>query len=216
MAIPDEDYYPTTSTANSSYYQSTSTTLEFSPISLTTIVISRTATITLTTIALITSEGIITTIAPLSAPLLSSQPAKVTLSPANIAGIVVGAIAGLLVLVVLFYLLLTRAKWLVRFSNYRLEKKEKEYRRKKRRSQKRGKRPAEKVHRNSRNKSRTSDGRQKESQRTTKITTPSTLITLEQRQREWIERYEAFEADIIGTRKAKHDEHMTGNRGELE
>ncbi|KAI0438877.1 hypothetical protein F4803DRAFT_533574 [Xylaria telfairii] len=216
MAILGKDDYPITSAANLSYYHSTSTAPEFSPTSFTTIIISRTAAITLTTIVLITSGNTITTTAPLSAPFLSSQPAKVILSPANIAGIIVGVIAGLLVLVALFYLLLTRAKWLIRFSNYRLEKKEKEYRRKKRRSQKGGKRPAEKMHRTSGSKSRTSDGRWMESQRTTKTTVASTLGMLEQRHREWIERFEAFEAGIMGTGKATHDDNMTANRGELE
>ncbi|KAI8953572.1 hypothetical protein F4801DRAFT_576463 [Xylaria longipes] len=176
--IPVRDY-PTTRTANLSYYQSTSTTPGLSPTSLTTIVISKTATFTLTTVALITSESTITTVAPLSAPLLSSKPASIVLSPGKIIGIVVGAVVGLLIFVLLFYLLLTRAKWLIRFANYRLERKEKEHRRKKPRLPKRTKQPAENTPRSLRGGRRTSDRRKTEPNWTAKTRPPS--ITLKQR-----------------------------------
>ncbi|KAI0471431.1 hypothetical protein F4859DRAFT_485635 [Xylaria cf. heliscus] len=212
MPIRNQDDYPTISIANSSYYQLSSITPGFSPISLTTIVISRTATITLTTVALITSESTVTTVAPLSAPLLSSEPTKVTLSPSNIAGIVVGTIAGLLVFVLLFYLLLTRAKWLIRLSNYRLQRQEQEYRRKRPRRPKQAKRPAENATRNSRIERSTGDGRRTELKRTTNTRLSSMLVTSEERQREWNERYKAFEADVREVRKTRDDEHRIGNR----
>ncbi|KAI0451041.1 hypothetical protein F5B21DRAFT_507572 [Xylaria acuta] len=217
MPIQDQDDYPTTNTANLSYYQSASIPPKFSPTSLTTIVLSRTATITLTTIALITGESIITTAAPLSAPLLSSKPANIVLSPGNIAGVIVGAIAGLLIFVLLFYLLLTRAKWLIRFANYRLERKEKEHRRKRPRPHKRAKKPADNATRSLRSGRSTSDGKQTEPKQVAKTRPPSKLVTPEQRwQREWNERRKAFEAEIRETKIARDDEHRMGNRRQAE
>ncbi|KAI1756351.1 hypothetical protein F4782DRAFT_526905 [Xylaria castorea] len=216
MPTRDQHDYPTRSTANSSYYQSTSTTPGFSPTSLTTIVISRTATITLTTIAFITSESTITAVTPPKAPLLSSTPVNIVLSPGKIAGIVVGAIAGLLILVLLFYLLLTRAKWLTRFADYRLERKEKEYHRKKAHPPKRAKKPADNAIRSLESRKSAVDRKQTEHKRTVKARPASILVMPNQRQLVWNERCKAFESERRETMKARDDERRMGNRRRLQ
>ncbi|KAI1165606.1 hypothetical protein F5B18DRAFT_610315 [Nemania serpens] len=119
--------YPTTVPTNSSYFQSSSTLPGFVPSSLTTIVISKTATVTLTTIALISSESTIETLAPTEAPFLPSTSTNINLSIGQIAGVVLGAIIGLMLFVLIFYLLLTRAKWVGQLAHWRLEIQEKKY-----------------------------------------------------------------------------------------
>ncbi|KAI1745048.1 hypothetical protein F4680DRAFT_404088 [Xylaria scruposa] len=189
MAIRDQDDYPTRITASRSYCQLLSTTPEFSPTSLTTIVISRTAIITLTTI---TSESTVTTVAPTEAPLLSSKPVKIVLSSGKIAGIVVGATTGLLVLVLLFYLLLTRARWLTRFAKYRLERKEKEYRKRKAQRPKRAKKPTDNTIRSLNKEKNTANRKQTQHKRVVKTRPASSLLGPNQRQWEWNERRKAF------------------------
>ncbi|TRX97224.1 hypothetical protein FHL15_002018 [Xylaria flabelliformis] len=184
IPIRDQDDYPTISTANSSYCQSTSTTHVFSPTSLTTIVISKTATTTLTTIAFVTSERTITTVAPTEAPILSSKPVRIVLSSGKIAGIVVGSITGLLILVLLFYLLLTRVKWLTRLAKYRLERKEKEYYERKAQRPKRPKRakkPTDNTTRNSYKKKNTVDRKHAQHKRVVKTRPVSLLLAPNQR-----------------------------------
>ncbi|KAI2623752.1 hypothetical protein GGS21DRAFT_331273 [Xylaria nigripes] len=121
----EPDY--TTSRNISSYYESmtsASTAAGYTATSLVTIIISEVATITSTSIALMTSESTIAALAPTEAPLTSAPSATIIFSPGQIAGIVVGAITGLLFLVLLFYLLLTREKWVARIAHLRLKKKE--------------------------------------------------------------------------------------------
>ncbi|KAI0855251.1 hypothetical protein F4860DRAFT_520055 [Xylaria cubensis] len=192
IPIRDQDDYPTISTANSSYCQSTSTIPGFSPTSLTTIVILKTATITLTTIAFVTSESTITTVAPTEAPLSSSKPVKIVLSSGKIAGIVGGSITGLLILVLLFYLLLTRVKWLTRLAKYRLERKEKEYYKRKAQRPKRANKPTDNTIRNSYKKKNTVDRKQSQYKRVVKTRPVSLLLAPNQRQWEWNERRKAF------------------------
>ncbi|KAI3326204.1 hypothetical protein HD806DRAFT_532853 [Xylariaceae sp. AK1471] len=157
--IRDEWDYPTTGTMNSSSCMPSSTTPLHTQTSLKTIIISRTATITSTTIALITSESTIMALAPTEAPLLSTTAAKIVLSPGKIAGIVLGSITGLLLFVLLFYFLLTRAKWVARFSHYRLEGKEKMYRKQARRRPRRTTKPPENLVRKSTSARNTGNGK---------------------------------------------------------
>ncbi|KAI0911288.1 hypothetical protein F4823DRAFT_636601 [Ustulina deusta] len=118
MPIRDEQDYLTTSTTNSYYYyQPISATSTSTVTDQTTIVVSKTATITLTTIALITSKSTVTALQSTEAPLLSSTSTNIVLPPRTIAGIVLGALAGLLLFVLIFYLLLTRSEWVAWFSH---------------------------------------------------------------------------------------------------
>lgn len=152
VSTPIQHEYPTIAPKNSSDYDPSSTVRGSFPDGLATVVVSKAATITLTAIALITSEGTAETLAPTEAPLLSSESTNIDLSAGQIAGVVLGAITSLMLLVLMFYLLLTRARWVGRLDLWRLEVREK-YRY-------RSKRPPRRATRSSVNTRWIGDGRQ--------------------------------------------------------
>ncbi|KAI1112982.1 hypothetical protein F5Y14DRAFT_232426 [Nemania sp. NC0429] len=125
--------YPTTAPTNSSYYQPSGTEPGSVLTELTTVVISNTATVTLTTIVPIISGSTLETLAPTEAPSLPSRSTNINLSAGQIAGIVLGAITGLILCVLIFYLVLTRARWVGKLAQWRLKEQEKRYRRRVRR-----------------------------------------------------------------------------------
>ncbi|KAK5634642.1 hypothetical protein RRF57_010355 [Xylaria bambusicola] len=108
--LNEERGYPTTNMTITSYYQH-STTAPISPLTtLTTIIISKTATITLTTVELVTTKSTLTAPVATHAPSLSST--DVSLPPEKIIGTVLGVLFGILLLVFIFYLLLIPgSKW---------------------------------------------------------------------------------------------------------
>ncbi|KAJ2991430.1 hypothetical protein NUW58_g286 [Xylaria curta] len=204
MQIQDELEHSTTGTSNSSFNQSASTTPTFTPIGLTTIIVSRTATITLTNVALITSESTVTTSLPTEAPLVLAGPTTNVLSPGKIAGIVLGAVGGLLLFVLLFYLLLTRARCVDWLAHYRLEKQEKQHRATKPPARTSTKKPAEKVTPNWDCTRGTGDGRRGN-------TCPTTIpVAPDPRQHESDRRRRERQAERSKSKKRGNGEHRAG------
>ncbi|KAI0417166.1 hypothetical protein F5X98DRAFT_387442 [Xylaria grammica] len=187
--IRDEHHYSIASTTSLSYYDPIGTAPTSNPSSLETVIISTTKTITLTTIALVTSENTLRLQEPTEAPLLSSTSTNIELSPGQIAGIAVGALASVLLLVLLVYLILTRAKWVDLVDKWRLEIREKKHikestRRLKKTARKETIHPAKNPVRNTRRVRDVADAKQPEPKPPAATRAASILITPEQKRYE--------------------------------
>ncbi|KAJ3573328.1 hypothetical protein NPX13_g4741 [Xylaria arbuscula] len=107
MALPAEKHdYPIANTTITSYYQHSSTTPAPHLTTLTTVVISKTATLTLTTVELITSRSTVVAPAPTYAPALSST--DVGLPPGKITGIGLGVLFGIILIMFTYYTFIIR------------------------------------------------------------------------------------------------------------
>ncbi|GAP89567.2 hypothetical protein SAMD00023353_3800880 [Rosellinia necatrix] len=201
IGIRSEDDYPTSS-KSPLYNQSTSLAPGYILSSLTTVVVSRTTTVTLTTVALVTSEITITTPALTGAPMLSSTPTYVVLSAGQIAGIILGVITGLVLFTVLFYLFLTRAKWVPRTTGYWIERREGRYRDKSKRQPRETTVPAEKETRCPRSARSVRGDRRERAKGTVKVRPVSISTAPEQRQQELNDRIQARRVQRVRIKQA--------------
>ena len=106
-SLSEQHDYPTTNTTVTSYYQHSSPAPTSPLTTLTTLTISKTATVTITSVEFITSQSTFAAPAPTSAPAVSST--DVGSSPGKIAGAILGAIFGtILLLIFILYLFYIR------------------------------------------------------------------------------------------------------------
>ncbi|KAI0102774.1 hypothetical protein GGR51DRAFT_573809 [Nemania sp. FL0031] len=172
VPIREQDYDSTTSTKSLSYYSTNSTAPVSNSNNLRTIYISRTATIILTTIELITGGSTVATLAPTETPFLLPASTNIHLSPGQIAGIVLGTIIFLLITILIVYLLLTRAKWMGKLKNWRPKQREEKNRRKTRPPLNKATNPTEKHVENPARTKRLNDRRQMGAKWMTETTPP--------------------------------------------